>query len=93
MDGTISAGDVIVCRVNGTSDVYVIATVASGRVGELSLRGVSTMVGRDAAVRRGYRERKDDQQVWLFDGAAAGYVKTFMPGAREPAAGGLSALP
>ena len=76
MDGSVIAGDVIVCRVNGTADVYVIGTVVSGTVGELSLRRMSTMVGRDLALRRGYDERVRERQVWLFDGAAAGYVKT-----------------
>ena len=76
MDGSVVAGDVIVCRVNGTADVYVIGTVASGTVGELSLRRMSTMVGRERALRRGYDEQGDERHVWLFDGAAAGFVKT-----------------
>lgn len=76
MDGTIRNGDVIVCRVNGTSDFYVVGTVVSGQVGELSLRGVSTTVGQGAALGRAYDERLHDQRVWLFDGAAAAYVKT-----------------
>ena len=76
MDGPVVVGDVIVCRVNGTADVYVVGTVVSGRVGELSLRRLSTMVGRDAALGRGYDEQNDGRQVWLFDGAAAGYVRT-----------------
>jgi hypothetical protein len=75
MDGSVVSGDVIVCRVNGTADVYVIGTVVSGTVGELSLRRMSTMVGRDLALRRGYDEVRE-RHVWLFDGAAAGYVKT-----------------
>ena len=49
MDGKIRGGDVIICRVNGTSDFYVVGTVVSGSVGELSLCGVSTTVGQDAA--------------------------------------------
>lgn len=79
MDGTVLSGDVIVCRVNGTCDFYVIGTVASGKVGELSLRRVSMVLGQDSALRRGYDERTHDQRVWLFDGAAAGYVKTSAP--------------
>jgi hypothetical protein len=79
MDGKISAGDVIVCRVNGTSNFYVVGTVVSGKVGEFSLRGVSTIVGQGSALERGYHERIDDQRVWLFDGAAAGYVRTSAP--------------
>jgi hypothetical protein len=76
MDGSVVAGDVIVCRVNGTADVYVIGTVVSGTVGELSLCRMSTMVGRELALRRGYDDQVREQQVWLFDGAAAGFVKT-----------------
>jgi len=79
LDGTIRGGDVIVCRVNGTSDVYVVGTVVSGKVGELSLRGVSTTVGQDAALGRAYRGRVLEERVWLFDGAASGYVKTSVP--------------
>jgi hypothetical protein len=80
LDGTIHGGDVIVCRVNGTSDVYVVGTVVSGRVGELSLCGVSTTVGRDAALGRAYHDdRLLEQRVWLFDGAASAYVRTSVP--------------
>lgn len=79
LDGSIRGGDVIVCRVNGTSDVYVVGTVVSGKVGELSLCGLSTTVGRDAALGRAYHDRLLEQQVWLFDGAAAAYVRTSAP--------------
>jgi hypothetical protein len=79
MDGSIRAGDVIVCRVNGTSDFYVVGTVVSGKVGELSLRGVSTTVGQVAALDGAYHDLLDDQRVWLFDGAASAYVKTSVP--------------
>lgn len=80
-DGTIGAGDVIVCRVNGTSNFYVVATVVSGTVGNLSLRSVSTLVGQDSALERAYHERLDARPVWLFDGAAAAFVRT---SARKP---------
>ena len=76
MDGSVVAGDVIICRVNGTADVYVIGTVISGTVGELCLHRLSTMVGRELALRRGYDEQVRERRVWLFDGAAAGFVKT-----------------
>jgi hypothetical protein len=79
LDGTIHGGDVIVCRVNGTSDVYVVGTVLCGKVGELSLCGVSTTVGRGAALGRAYHDRLLEQRVWLFDGAASAYVKTSVP--------------
>ena len=79
MDGTIREGDVIVCRMNGTFDVYVLGTVVSGTVGELSVRGLSTAIGQDAALGRAYHDRSPDRRVWLFDGAAAGYVKTLAP--------------
>jgi hypothetical protein len=64
MDGTVIVGDVIVCRVNGTADVYVVGTVVSGTVGELSLQRTSTMVGRDLALRRGYDEQAHERHVW-----------------------------
>lgn len=79
MDGTVREGDVIVCRVNGTSDFYVIGTVLSGKVGELSLSGVSTTVGQDTALGRAYHDRSFEQRVWLFDGAASAYVRTSAP--------------
>ena len=79
MDGSINVGDVIVCRVNGTSDLYVIGRVAAGKVGEFSLAAVSTMVGMARAVAHGYRDRTPEERVWLFDGAASGYVKTTAP--------------
>jgi hypothetical protein len=79
LDGKIRGGDLIVCRVNGTSDVYVVGSVVSGKAGELSLSGLSTTVGRDVALGRAYHDRLLEQQVWLFDGAAAAYVKTSAP--------------
>ena len=79
MEGEIRGGDVIVCRVNGTTHHYVVGTVVSGEVGEFSLRDVSTTTGRDMALVRAYRDRLDVQRVWLFDGAASGYVKTSAP--------------
>ena len=82
MDGHVRPGDAIVCRVNGTVDWYVVGTVVSGEVGELSIRAVSTTAGRESAIRRAYRgagDRVRDWKVWLFDGAASGYVKTTVP--------------
>lgn len=83
MDGTIRGGDVIVCRVNGTSDVYVVGTVVSGEVGALSLCDMSTTIGQDTALGRAYNERLFEQRVWLFDGAASAYVKTSAPPALD----------
>jgi hypothetical protein len=71
MDGSISAGAVIVCRVNGTSNLYVIGTVTAGTVGDLSLSAVTTMVGLASAIARGYRNRTPEERVWLFDGTAS----------------------
>ena len=79
MDRTIRGGDLIVCRVNGTLDVYVVGTVVSGKVGALSLRDVSTMVGQRRALWHAYEHRIHDGRVWLFDGAAAAYVETVPP--------------
>jgi hypothetical protein len=75
MDGEIQAGDVVVSRVNGTLDLYIIATVSSAPRWDLTLNNVSTMHGRDAALLRGHQQRKDDQNVWLFGGSATAYVK------------------
>ncbi|PYR94208.1 MAG: hypothetical protein DMF84_06570 [Acidobacteria bacterium] len=74
MDGTIQAGDVVVSHVNGTFDFYIIATVLSA-IGDLTLHGVSTMTGQDAAIMCGYERQKDHHAVWLFAGSAAAYVK------------------
>ena len=79
MVASIRPGDVVVCRVNGTSDLYVIGTVAAGTVGELSLTAVTTIVGLAEAIERGYRNRMPEERVWLFDGSATGYVKTSAP--------------
>ena len=79
MDGSIRAGDVVVCRVHGTKDLYVIGTVATGTVGELSLSGVATIAGLAQAIEHGYRDRTPDERVWLLDGAASGYVNTSAP--------------
>ena len=78
-EGLIGPGDVIVCRVNGTSDLYVIGTVAAGSVGELSLSSVTTIVGLSRSVEEGYRNRTPDQRVWLFDGTDSGYARTTAP--------------
>lgn len=74
MDGKIQAGDVIVSHVNGTLDLYIIATVLSA-VADLTLHSVSTMKGQEAALMHGYEQQKDDHAVWLFAGSAAAYVK------------------
>jgi hypothetical protein len=79
MARSIRAGDVVVCRVNGTSDLYVIGTVTTGTVGDFSLSGVTTVVGRAQAIEGGYRNRTPEERVWLFDGAASGYVNTSAP--------------
>ena len=79
MGRSIRAGDVVVCRVNGTSDLYVIGTVTAGTIGEFSLSGVTTMVGLAQAIEDGYRNRTPEERVWLFDGAASGYVNTSAP--------------
>jgi hypothetical protein len=79
MDAFIHAGDVVVCLVNGTKDLYVIGTVAKGTVGELSLSGVTTIVGVARAIERGYRGRTPDEHVWLLDGAPSSYGSTSAP--------------
>jgi len=74
-DGQILAGDVVVSHVNGTLDFYIVATVVSASQSDLTLEGVSTMKGQDAAIIHGYEQREDDQDVWLFAGSAAAYVR------------------
>ena len=77
-DGQIHAGDVVVSHINGTLDSYIIATVLSAAE-DLTLNGISTMKGQDAAIRHGYGLRTDDQDVWLFGGSAGAYVKARLP--------------
>ena len=79
MNRSIRSGDVVVCRVNGTWDLYVVGTVATGTVGELSLSDVTTTVGLSEALESGYRNRHPEERVWLFDGSASGYVDTSAP--------------
>jgi hypothetical protein len=67
MDGEIQVGDVVVSRVNGTFDFYSIATVLSA-IGDLTLRGISTIEGEDAALMRACELQKDGRAVWLFPG-------------------------
>jgi len=74
MDGTIQTGDAVVSRVNGTRDLYIIASVGSARA-DLTLHSVATMRGEDAAILGGYERAKAGQAVWLFGGSAAAYVK------------------
>ena len=79
MDKFISVGDVVVCRVTGTLDLYVIGTVAAGTIGELSLSAVTTMVGLARAIAQGYQDRMPDERVWLFDETASAYIETTAP--------------
>lgn len=90
MERTIRAGDGIVCRVNGPFEHYVIGTVVSGKAGALLLRAVSTMVGQHSAVRHVYQQRIHDSRVWLFGGAAAGYLEAAAPAGESSAAIPLS---
>ena len=79
MDESISVGDVIVCRVTGTLDLYVVGRVAAGTIGALSLSAVTTMVGLARAIAQGYHDRTPDERVWLFDGTGSDYVETTAP--------------
>jgi hypothetical protein len=81
MDGEIHAGDVVVSRVNGTADLYVIATVLSA-AGDLDLHGVRAMRGQEAAISCAHGQRSSDRDVWLFGGSAAAYVKAPPSGVR-----------
>ena len=79
MNGSISVGDVVVCLVNDSLDLYAIGTVVAGAVGEFPLSNVTTVVGLARALEEGYRNRTPDERVWLSDGTASGYVKTTAP--------------
>jgi hypothetical protein len=76
--GPIQAGDVVVSHVNGTSDLYVVATVLSA-LEDLTLHCVSTVKGQDAAILRAYGQRNDNQSVWLFGGSAGAYLEARLP--------------
>ena len=78
MDGEIQAGDVVVSHVNGTADLYVIASVVSA-VGDLALEDVLAIKGQDAALIRAHEQRASKQSVWLFGGSAAAYVRAPPP--------------
>ena len=78
MDGEIHAGDVVVSRVNGTADLYVIATVSSAAA-DLALQGVMAIKGQEAAVIRAHEQLASTHSVWLFGGSAAAYVKARPP--------------
>lgn len=74
MSGPIHASDVVVCRVNGTIDLYVVASVDSVEDG-LRLSGIEVSEGQSRSIQRGCDRQRNDQQVWLFDGSATGYVE------------------
>ena len=78
LDGAIQTGDVVVSRVNGTRDFYIIATVASAAE-DLALDSVLTAKGQDTAISRAFRQGTEDRQVWLFAGSAAACVKVRRP--------------
>lgn len=82
-DGPIQTGDVVVSRVNGTLDLYIIGTVASAER-DMSLHSVLTAKGQAAAIREGYDKRTEGAHVWLFAGSAAAYVKARAPENRCP---------
>ena len=79
MDTSVSVGDVVVCHVNGTLDLYVIGTVAASTIGGLSLSAVTTKVGLAPAIAQGYQDRTPDERVWLVNGNASGYIETTAP--------------
>ena len=79
MDKSISVGDVVVCRGNGTSDLYVVGTVAAGTISGLSRSAVATKVGLARAIAPGYQERRPDEGVWLFEATPSGYDETTSP--------------
>ena len=47
--------------------------------GEVSLSGITTIVGLARPNERGYRDRTPAKRVWLLDGAESGYVNTSAP--------------
>ncbi len=51
------------------------------RLGTQKLLDVVKRVTRQelAAIMRGYEQRRDDQDVWLFGGSAAAYIKRRLP--------------
>jgi hypothetical protein len=51
MDGRIQRSEIVVSQVNGTRDLYIIATVPSTE-GDLTLHDISTRTGQDAAIPR-----------------------------------------
>ena len=79
MDASIRAGDVVVCRVNGTSDLYVIGTVATGTVGEFSLAGVTTIVRAGSGNRARLSRPHARGARLVVRGTASGYVRTNAP--------------
>jgi len=71
---TIRPGDVVVSRVNGTRDVYVIGTVEFRNARQLVLRDPLATSGRASAIGRAHIVRQDDRRVWLSTARRAAYV-------------------
>lgn len=73
MSKRIQPRDMVVSRVNGTRDHYVVGRVETSSTTDdgLTLIDIQPMSGREAAIERAYARLDTERKVWLFDGLDA----------------------
>jgi len=76
----IALGDIVVSRLRGPIEAYVICEIYADSVGDWRFRYLSDARSQDTAVRKGYSLRAGQHQVWLFAGPDDQVYST----AREP---------
>ena len=76
----IALGDIVVSRLRGPIEAYVICEIYADSVGDWRFRYLSDARSQDTAVRKGYSLRTGQHQVWLFAGPDDQVYST----AREP---------
>jgi hypothetical protein len=64
----IEACDVVVSRLRGPIEAYVIGEIYADSVGDRQFRYLANATSQDAAIRKGNSLRTGQHQVWLFAG-------------------------
>jgi hypothetical protein len=64
----ITPGDIVVSRIRGPFEAYVIGRIYAAMAGDRQFRYLDNAGSRESAIRKAYSHRTGEHQVWLFAG-------------------------
>ena len=64
----LTPGDIVVSRIRGPFEAYVIGKVYADSAGDRRFRYLDNAESRENAIRKAYSHRTGEHQVWLFAG-------------------------